>query len=97
MIIAVDFDGVIHDHKNPLPGKKMGMPIIGTKDGLEKLKSGGHEIIIYTARRDYKPIMDFMNYYKLPFNLITSMKPKADWYIDDKAIRFNSWSSLILQ
>ncbi len=35
-----------------------------------------------------------MNYYKLPFNEITNIKPQADHYIDDKAIKFENWFSL---
>jgi ribonucleotide monophosphatase NagD (HAD superfamily) len=36
-VIAVDFDGVVHDYKHPLPDRRMGEPIEGAKVALTKL------------------------------------------------------------
>lgn len=98
MIIAVDFDGVIHDYKNPIPGRKMGAPMEGAKQGLEYFRRNGFKIIVFTVwggtDQGKKTIKDFMNYYILPFNEITNIKPQADYYLDDKAIRFTSWKDL---
>lgn len=99
MILAIDFDGVIHDFKNPLKGRRMGAPIQGTKEALEKLKQDGHTIIIHTVwgdARGSKIIEDFMKYFDLPYDSITNIKPQADFYIDDKAISFISWQELNL-
>ena len=96
--IAVDFDGVIHDFKNPVPGRRMGPPIFNAQDALVDLKSKGYEIVVFTVWGDEKGqsvIRDFMNYYNLPFDRITNIKPQADFYIDDKAIRFTSWEDAL--
>ena len=95
-ILAIDFDGVIHDFKNPLPGRRMGAPIPGTKEALQNFKANGHTIIIHSLWGDEKgtkTIADFMKYYELPFDSITNIKPQADYYIDDKAIQFTSWEN----
>jgi len=97
MILAIDFDGVIHDYKNPIEGRRMGAPVVGTRDALLKYKHRGDRIIIHSVWADMgnrKVIADFMNYYRLPYDEITNVKPNADYYIDDKAIKFTSWNNL---
>ena len=98
-ILAIDFDGVIHDFKNPVVGRRMGAPIKGTKEALMGFKAHGHKIIVFTIWGDakgQKTISDFMKYYELPFDEITNIKPQADAYLDDKAIRFTSWEDIKL-
>lgn len=97
MILAIDFDGVIHDHKNPIEGRRMGGPIEGAKEQLTEWHDSGHTIIIHSLWGG-KPdaIAKWMEYYQIPYNEITNIKPQADYYIDDKAIRFESWLTLQL-
>jgi hypothetical protein len=98
MIIAVDFDGVIHDYKNPIEGRRMGAPIAGTKEALAEFEANDHRIIIFSVWGNpagEKIIRDFMNYYELPYHEITNVKPQADLYIDDKAIRFTNWEEVL--
>lgn len=95
MILAIDFDGVIHDFKHPIPGRRMGPPMAGCKEALTKFKQRGDNLIIFTVWGDakgQKTIADFMKYYELPYDSITNIKPQADAYLDDKAIRFVSWA-----
>lgn len=97
-VIAIDFDGVIHDHKNPVIGKRMGTPIVGAKVALELL-SKKYEIAIFSVWGDEKnnTIADFMHYYELPYNSITNIKPEAEFYIDDKGVKFTNWQEVLLQ
>ena len=93
MIIAIDYDGVIHDHTHPIPGKRMGAPLEGAREALIKL-SKTNDIIIHTVWGDEKGkqvIADWMKYYNFPELEITNVKPRADCYIDDKAIKHISW------
>jgi hypothetical protein len=92
MIYAIDFDGVVHDHKKPIIGRRMGAPMEGAKEALEKLKSQHNKIIIHSIwGDDQKTIGDWMKFYEIPFDSITNIKPPADVYLDDKAVRFTSW------
>ncbi len=102
MIIAIDFDGTIAEHKwfeksNPTIGKEMP----GAIKAIQYLKQCGHQIILWTGRSGYVLcnavkwctnrglIFDGINE-----NVIDTTKwgchPKiyADMYIDDKSPYF---------
>lgn len=99
-VIAVDFDGVIHNHKNPIAGKRMGLPIEGTKEALTLLKAKDYQIIIFSVwgyEKGSQAISDYMKFYELPFDSITNIKPKAEFYIDDKGIKFTNWDEVLKQ
>ena len=94
MVIAVDYDGVIHDHKHP--NMRMGLPIDGAKEAITSLKELGHTIIIHSVKGDRpQHIAEWMTWYNIPYDRITREKPEADFYIDDKAIRFTSWGQTL--
>jgi len=96
VVIACDFDGVIHDWEHPIPGRHMGPPMVGAKEALERLRARGHTILIHSCNRP-KVIADFMQYYGLPFNGIWEGqgKPACDCYLDDKALTFVSWADTL--
>lgn len=93
MILAIDFDGVIHDYQHPLPHRRMGAPVEGTAQALAHYKARGDTIYIYTIwpPTSHNVISDWMRYYNLPYDHITNVKQAADYYIDDKAVRFTNW------
>lgn len=94
MILAIDFDGVIHDAKNPVPGRRMGPPMEGAKDSMTALKLFGHTLIVHSVWAG--PAMeDWLRYYQIPYDEVTKLKPSADHYIDDKAIKFTTWQELM--
>ena len=97
-VLAIDFDGVIHDFANPIEGRRMGGPIAGAKNALTQLHRR-YKIIVFTIWRpeSHKTIKDFMKYYELPYDEITNVKPKADYYIDDHGLSFTNWENLLQQ
>jgi len=108
MNLAIDFDGVLHDDfKGYFDGTCYGEPIAGSLNALALL-SKKFKIIIFTAKaKPSRPKVDgktgeqlvwewlqkhgFENY----VSQVTSEKPRAYAYIDDKAIRFSTWSQLL--
>ena len=83
MIIAVDFDGTIVEHKYPAIGRELPFAI----ETLRKLQSERHKLILWTGRerglefyavnRDYpEEERDRNNHF--------SRKLKADVFIDDR-------------
>ena len=92
-ILAIDFDGVIHDQKNPVEGRKMGPPMTGAVEALQDLYPL-HTIIIHTTRANTpsgrKSVADWLEYYDVDYHEIVG-KPNADIYLDDRGLKFTSW------
>lgn len=97
--IAIDFDGTIHDPFNRKPGYKMGQPIQGTAQAIKYLRDNGHEVIIFPTWADNqqrrKALVDWLTFFQVPFDDITSVKPDVDFYIDNNAVRFESWAQTL--
>ena len=91
--ICVDFNGVIHDYKNPVEGKRMGAPMPGAVDAMQDLYIRYH-VIIHTdmanTLQGRKVVEDWLEFYDIDYHEIVG-KPSAIWYIDDKAVNFKSW------
>lgn len=106
--IGIDFDGVIH--RNSLgyhDGSIYDLPVEGTRKALEEL-SKRYSIIIYTCKA--KPdrvlvngktgtqlIWEWLKKNRMDEYIkeVTSEKPRAAFYIDDKAYRFTDWTSMM--
>lgn len=100
MKIALDFDGTVHDPFNVKKPYKMGQPIPGAAAAVDRLQRLGHEIIIFPTWADNeqrrRAIVDWLTYFGVPFDDITSVKPDADLYIDNNAYRFTGdWKQAI--
>tara|TARA_R110000782_G_scaffold22368_3_gene59416 strand:- start:90 stop:1058 length:969 start_codon:yes stop_codon:yes gene_type:complete len=106
--IGVDFDGVIHKcSKGYYDGSIYDEPIQGSFEALKKL-SEKYTVIVYTCKA--KPDRGLVNG-KTGIELVwkwlknhnmaqfvskvTSEKPRAVAYIDDKSIRFKDWSTCL--
>jgi len=107
--IAIDFDGVIHTFdKGWYDGTCYGEPIRGSLEAIKEL-SQKWNIIIFTAKvRADRPLVngktgmelvkewlekhDVLQY----IDEITSEKPRAEYYIDDKGITFrDNWNAIL--
>ena len=104
--IAIDDDGVIHDSsKGWHDGTCYGQPLPGSLEAIKKL-SKNFNIIIFTARsKSSRPLVNNMTGTELVSDWlkkhdvldcvkeITSEKPRAQIYSDDKGYRFKDWES----
>lgn len=90
--LAIDFDGVIHDYKHPVKGKRMGKPMQG--EAVDDLVNDGFKVIIYTANK-VDIVKEWLEHYDIPYHDVTNVKPVADVYIDDRAYRFTTWNDLL--
>ena len=102
--IAIDFDGVIHNFdKGWYDGTCYGEPLPGALESIRKL-SEKFDIIIFTAKaKPNRPLVNGKTGKQLVeewlikhgvrdcVKEITSEKPRARLYIDDKAYRFYNW------
>ena len=107
--LAIDFDGVIHTFdKGWHDGTCYGAPIEGALEAIKTL-SYKYNLIVFTAKvRPDRPLVDGKTGQELveewleKYNIrkyideITYEKPRAQYYIDDKAIRFtNNWKEIL--
>lgn len=99
--VAVDFDGVIHRYR--FGYKKVDEPMTDAKESLEKILSQGWEVIIHTARdENFVKIWCINNKFDCLLGpdgewkkgVTYAEKPKAKFYIDDRALRFISWKDV---
>ena len=104
--VGIDFDGVIHKcSKGFYDGTIYDPPIDGAKEALKKI-SEKYVIVVYSAKaRTDRPLVngktgveliwDWLKAHGMDMYVkeVTAEKPRAVFYIDDKAVRFNgSWS-----
>jgi hypothetical protein len=107
--LAIDFDGVVHNfNKGWYDGTCYGDPLDGALNAIKEL-SKTYNIIIFTAKvRPDRPLVNGKTGYELvdewleKYNVrqyvdeITYEKPRAEYYIDDKAIKFdNNWKQIL--
>ena len=108
--LAIDFDGVIHKNsKGFFDGTVYDEPIDGVKDALEQL-SKKYKIVIFTCKvkpdrplgngKTGKELIEaWLSKHSLLHYIseITCEKPRASYYIDDKAIHFTNWDNCLLK
>ena len=104
--VGIDFDGVIHQNsKGYYDGTIYDDPVEGAYEALKTL-SEQHTVIIYTCKA--KPdrglingktgtelIWEWLKKHDMAqfVSKVTAEKPRARFYIDDKAIQFTDWDS----
>ena len=106
--LAIDFDGVIHDHNLGFhDGTIYGNPIPGAIEAVKKL-SKKYKIVIFTCKANPKRpliggktgpelIWEWLEKHDLKSCVedVTYDKINALYYIDDKAISFNNWDNTL--
>ena len=94
MIIAIDFDGVVHKYSKGWKGEDevYDPPNEGAIEALTDLKNKGHRLVIFSCR-PVKPIWKWLKEHKIDnlISRVTNTKPIAKIYIDDRGYKFNSW------
>lgn len=98
LVLAIDFDLVLHEKDKPIPGRRMGAPYPDSRPSMIRLKRQGHTLIIHTTMANTEggrqAVADWLKYYKIPYDRIEP-KIAADKYIDDKAIQHFDWKQTL--
>jgi capsule biosynthesis phosphatase len=108
MRIASDLDGTICHRRKPDQSYAEVQPIDGALERLRQLRKAGHYIIVSTARnmktcdgnvgrvlRNVGMItLEWLDRHGVEYDEIHFGKPNADLYIDDRAVRFETWDEL---
>jgi len=95
MVLAIDFDGTIVEHKYPKLGKEIPMAV----QMLKQLKQDGHTLILWTVRdgKELDDALQFCNSRGLEFHAVNRSHPEevydsqnisrkitADLFVDDR-------------
>jgi capsule biosynthesis phosphatase len=108
MRICIDLDGVVCELKRPGETYDMLRPVPGAVDKLRALRAAGHVVILNTARhmktcegnvglaiaRIGQITLEWLARHGVEYDEIHFGKPWADVYIDDNALRFESWEAI---
>jgi capsule biosynthesis phosphatase len=105
---CVDLDGTICYTKKEGECYSDVEPIPGSIETLQTLRKNGHYIIIYTARNmitynnnigkiianQSSVVIEWLKKHNIPYDELHFGKPVADYYIDDKAVKFENWNDI---
>ena len=105
---CIDLDGTICYTKKPDESYPDVEPIPGAIEALQELHKNGHYIIICTARNmvthnnnlgkiianQASIVIDWLKKHNIPYDELHFGKPVADYYIDDKAFKFENWKDI---
>lgn len=108
MRICIDLDGVICRLREPGQTYADLEPVPGAVEKVRALKAAGHYLIICTARhmktcegnvgmvvaRQGAVTIDWLTRHGIPYDELHFGKPHAQIYIDDNALRFESWGAI---
>lgn len=108
MRIVIDLDGTICPIKEPNQSYEELKPFPKAVEKIRQLRAEGHYIIIQTARhmktcdgnvglvvrKIGKLTLEWLDKNGIEYDEIYFGKPNADVYIDDRALRFESWEKI---
>ena len=108
--LAIDFDGVIHKNSKGFhDGTVYDDPIEGSFEALNNL-SKDYRLVIFSAKaKSDRPLINGKSGVELIWEWlekhnmkqfiadVVSDKPRALYYIDDKAIHFTDWNNTLKQ
>ena len=108
MRIVIDLDGTICPIKQEGQSYKDLQPFPHAAEKIKQLRAEGHYIIIQTARNMAtcssnlgkvvknigKITLDWLDRHHIEYDEIYFGKPNAHLYIDDRALRFESWDGI---
>jgi capsule biosynthesis phosphatase len=108
MRICIDLDGVICHLRKPGETYADVAPVAGAIEKLRELRAAGHVVILHTARhmktcegnvglavaRIGPTTLEWLARHGVEYDEIHFGKPWADVYIDDNALRFQSWADI---
>lgn len=101
--VVFDFDGVIHSYTSGWCGVSEipDPPVAGIKDSISKIREAGYRVAVVSARcaepAGEQAVIDWLKRQKISVDEVSSTKPPAVCYIDDRAILFDGDAETLLE
>lgn len=98
MTILVDLDGVLCTEERTFE-RPLAKLLPGAREAMSELASAGHTIVIYTSRSwsELRMTKQWLDNNGIQYHGIHMGKPVADKMIDDRAITFSNWGTVLDQ
>lgn len=101
-VLAIDFDHTICDTAAPRDSyHRYPPPLPGAREAISRLREKGYCILIHSCNAP-KWIEEWMRHHDIRYDYIwgesprdCGQKPVAHRYIDDRAMRFDSWKQVL--
>ncbi|MGH3431044.1 MAG: 5' nucleotidase, NT5C type [Mycobacteriales bacterium] len=96
MILNVDLDGTICTEEQTFE-RALAKPIPGAREALAAMIEAGHTVVVYSSRSwsELKMTEAWLREHAIPYSGLHLGKPVADFFIDDRAVRFTDWRSAL--
>jgi hypothetical protein len=96
MQIIIDLDGTICTEEKTY-SRSLAKPQKGAVKSVNALYNLGHTIIIYSARTwmEFEMTVAWLKSNKIKYHQLVLGKPVGDVWIDDRAIPFDNWESVV--
>lgn len=107
-VVLVDFDGVLYPWE---PIMSEPDPLPGAVEAMQRFRRAGLRVVIFTSRLSPTWLSEtgytegdqrghierLLHRDGIPHDLITAEKIPAEWYLDDRAIRFRDgeWPAIV--
>ncbi len=95
MQIVIDVDGTICTEEKTY-SRSMAKVIKDAVESVNNLYDDGHTIILYSARswQEYEMTEDWLKRHNFRYHQLVMGKPIGEVWIDDRAVRFTTWSEV---
>lgn len=96
--VMVDLDGVLCTEE-AFFDRPLAEPIDGAREAIAKLRAAGYIVVVYTARgwNEKRLTERWLAEHGFEYDGLHMGKPVADYWIDDRAIRFTDWNAALDQ
>jgi hypothetical protein len=96
MQIIIDIDGTICTEERTY-SRSMAKPLPGAIEGVNKLYDEGNTIVFFSARTwmEFEMTTDWLKKHGFKYHQLVLGKPIGDVWIDDRALSFNNWDSIM--
>lgn len=102
--VVFDFDGVIHSYTSGWQGSDAAIPdppVSGIKEAIDHIRAAGYRVVVVSTRcrsvEGQYAIARWLRENGIEVDNITSEKPPAVCYVDDRAITFDGHPETLLE